>query len=284
MEFDVLLPTVIFFVIAVSVFLYRRFEKKITLLFEEKKLSTRDILLMVTSMGLMVTAIVFIPSQAIQIAFIAAYSYMMFIFAYLALERWYLAIFPPVAFILFYFFYWDLLVFNLFVVFFAVIITVYLSELFSWRTVWLFAVLLTVMDVIQVFGTGFMGETATKMLELKLPVLLLLPAFPAGGLMGLGLGDIFLAGLLAVQTALRRGQKAGVLTAAAIGIAMFVFEVALLNTMFAEFFPATVVVIAGWFLGLGIARSIELRPRSSYAKADKPDEKARDTGELVEKN
>jgi hypothetical protein len=266
--FDVVFPTVLFFVIVTSVFLYHRFKKKITFVFENRKLATRDVVLMVTSMGLMVTAVVFLPSQAIQIAFIAAYSYTMFVFTYLALERWYLATVPPVAFILFYFFYWDLIVFNLFVVIFAVIITVYLSGLFSWRSMWLFAILLTVMDVIQVFGTGFMGESATKMLELKLPVLLLLPTFPAGTLMGLGLGDIYLAGLLAVQTALRKEQKAGVITAATISIAMFVFEVAFLNTMFAKFFPATVVVIAGWFAGLGIFRFIEFRKESPYTKVE----------------
>jgi len=214
--------------------------------------------LMVISMGLMVTAIVFIPKQAVQIIFITAYSYMMFSFTYIALRKWYVAVLPPIVFILFYYFYWEPLIFNLFVAIFAIIIPVYLGNLFSWKTTWIFAILLTIMDVIQVFGTGFMGKSATKMIELKLPVLLMLPTYPAGRLIGLGLGDIFLAGLLAVQTTLKKGQKAGILTAMTIGIAIFVFEVALFNTMFVNFFPATIVVIAGWIASIGIARLLHL--------------------------
>jgi len=258
MKFDVLLPTVIFLVVSTSVLAYRRFEKKITVLFEERKLNIRDVILIAASMGLMVTVMAFTPSRAIQIVFIVAYSYMLFSFTYIALRRWYVAILPPVAFILLYNFYWQLLVFNLFVVVFAIVIPVYLGSLFSWKTTWVFAVLVTILDIVQVFGTGFMGEYAAKTMELRLPVLLMIPTYPNEGLVGLGLGDLFLAGLLAVQTALKRGQKAGLLIAVTIGLAMFIFEMALFNTTFFRFFPATVVVIAGWIAGMGISRLIHL--------------------------
>jgi len=183
---------------------------------------------------------------------------MLFSFTYIALRRWYVAILPPIAFILLYNFYWQLLVFNLFVVVFAIVIPVYLGSLFSWKTTWVFAVLVTILDIVQVFGTGFMGEYAAKTMELRLPVLLMIPTYPNEGLVGLGLGDLFLAGLLAVQTALKRGQKAGLLIAVTIGLAMFIFEMALFNTTFFRFFPATVVVIAGWIAGMGISRLIHL--------------------------
>jgi hypothetical protein len=249
--FDLLFPSVLFIVIAISVLVHPRLEKSIASLFEEKELSPRDIVLMVAAMGIMVTAIVFIPNQAIQILFIAAYSYMLFTFTYFTLKKWYVAVLPPIFFVVSYFYFWDLIMFDLFVVAFAILISVYLSSLFSWKTVWIFAVLLTIMDIIQVFGTGFMGESATKLIDLKLPVLLILQTYPAEAMMGLGLGDLFLSGLLAIQTAKKHGEKTGIMVAVWISIAMALFEVALINTGFARFFPATVVVMAGWLAGVG---------------------------------
>jgi hypothetical protein len=213
---------------------------------------------MVVSMGLMITAIVFIPDLAIQILFIAAYSFMLFSFTFAALEKWYVAILPALLFILFYIFYWELFIFNLFGIAFAIMITIYLSSLFSWKTLWIFAILLTIMDIIQVFVTEFMGQAATKMIALKLPVVLLIPTYPAEILIGLGLGDIFFAGLLSVQTTEKFGRKAGFLTAGIISVAIFIFEVALFNFMFAKFFPATVVVIIGWLVGLFLIKKLEV--------------------------
>jgi len=257
--FDVLLPSVIFIAIITSIFLQRKLEETIFSLLEEKKISVRDIALTVVWMGVAVTAIVFIPGEAIKILFLAAYSYMLFSFTYISLKKWYIAVFPPVVFLLSYLFYWNLIVFNIFVLIFSVIITIYASGLFSWRTVWIFAALLTVMDVIQVFVTGFMGQSVSKMIKLNLPVLLLLPTYPSGLMVGLGLGDIFLAGMLSIHIAAKHGVKAGILTASTNSLAMFIFEVALLNRLFyVKFFPATLVVIAGSILGVGVAHLIKL--------------------------
>jgi hypothetical protein len=248
---DVLLPSVLFLVITGSIALQRRLEKTISSLLEERKLSVREVALTVAWMGGAVTALVFVPGEAIRILFLAAYSYMLFSFTYITLRRWYVAAFPPVLFLLSYFFYWNLVVFNVFVIIFSVIITVYASGLFSWRTVWIFAVLLTIMDVVQVFVTGFMSQSAEKMIDLRLPVLLMLPTFPPGLTVGLGIGDLFLAGLLSIHASANHGTKAGILTALMNSIAMFLFEAALLNTMLARFFPATLVVMAGSLAGLG---------------------------------
>jgi len=251
--FDVLLPSVLFVIIVLSIFLQRRLEKRMAFLIEESSISLREVFLIVVFMGVAVTAIAFIPGMAIQIIFLAAYSYVLFFFVYVAYKKWYLAIIPPIIFVYSYLHYWNLIVFNVFAVIFCIIITIYASGLFSWRMVWIFAILLTVMDVIQVFFTGFMGQSAVKMMRLKLPVLLLLPTYPYGLTIGLGIGDVFLASLLSIQMASRYGVKAGILTAATNSLAMFIFEVALLNTMFARFFPATLVVMAGSALGLGAA-------------------------------
>jgi len=240
---------------------------------------------MALAMGFMVTVIAFLPSQAVQILYISVYSFAMFSFAFIALKKWYTAVVLPLLFILAYFLYWTLYMLNLFAVIFAIIITVYLGTLFSWRTtwifailltiidviqvlvtgfmgelarktLWIFAILLTIIDVIQVLVTGFMGELARKTLALSLPVLVVLPTFPARGMMVLGLGDIFLSGLLSLQTMLKRGRGIGILTAATISIAMFVFEILLFNGVYTGYFPATVVVMSGWFAGIGMARLI----------------------------
>lgn len=256
MEFDLLLPTAIFIVVSAAVFLHQKLERKIKPLFEEKKLGTREATLMALAMGFMVTVIAFLPSQAVQILYISVYSFAMFSFTFVALKKWYIAVVLPLLFILAYFLYWTLYMLNLFAVIFAIIITVYLGTLFSWRTTWIFAILLTIIDVIQVLVTGFMGELARKTLALSLPVLVVLPTFPAKGMMVLGLGDIFLSGLLSLQTVLKRGRKIGILTAATISIAIFVFEILLFNGVYTGYFPATVVVMSGWFAGMGMARLI----------------------------
>ena len=250
-EFDLLLPTVVFIVVVAAVFLHQKLEKRIIPLFEEKKLGVREAVLMVLAMGLLVTVIAFLPSRAVQILYISVYSFAMFSLTFLASRRWYIAVIPPLLFTLSYFLYWTLYTLNLSAAIFAVIITVYVGALFSWRTTWIFAILLTVIDVIQVLVTGSMGELADKALSLSLPVFIVLPTFPAKGMMVLGLGDIFLSGLLSLQTVLRRGRKIGILTAATISIAMFVFEILLFNVVYTGYFPATIVVISGWLVGIG---------------------------------
>ncbi len=256
LEFDVSLPLVLFSVVTLSNFLYQRFSENMKKLFENRKISVRTAAFMVLLMGVMITLIVFFPGQLILVFFIALYSIMMFVFSYVALRKWYFSIIPPIIFVLFYFFNWNLYTFNLFAVIFSVIIITYLGALFSWKTTWIFTSLLTIMDVIQVFITGFMGESAGKMIELGLPVAIILPAFPANTSIVLGLGDIFLAGLLTIQTGLREGGNIGVLTAISISIAMFVFEIVSLNTDLFNFFPATIVVVLGWLVSIGITHFI----------------------------
>ncbi len=267
-----LMPTVVFAIVMASMFLFQRLGKKMDTAFEDTKLSTRDTIIMVIMMGLMVTIIAFVPGQAVGTFFVAAYSYMLFMFVYITLKKWYLALLPPLLFVTLYFFYWNTLILNLFAAVFAVIVTIYMGTLFSWKTTLVFAVLLTVMDIIQVSGTGLMQDAATKMIELKLPIAVILPTYPAGGWMGLGLGDIFFAGLLSIQTAMKHGRKAGILSAAAIGVAMFIFELITYNFISFDFFPATVIVIAGWAASIGITRIANLKPKPEAPQKEEPTE------------
>ena len=147
--------------------------------------------------------------------------------------------------------YWNLFLANMFAITFSIFISLYMGSLFSWRTILVFASLVTVMDFIQVFGTGLMGDAANKFVDLQLPILIIVPTFPQVSQIGLGLGDIFLAALLAIQTMQKYDKKAGIISAITIGLAFSFFEIALFHYQFAQYFPATIVVISGWLLGIG---------------------------------
>jgi presenilin-like A22 family membrane protease len=275
MRFDVLLPVTVFMVVAASVLIYPRSERGLNTLLQGK-LRPRDVIILVAAMGAMITVIAFIPAMAIQILFISSYSYIMFFFSYLLIRRWYLALFPPVIFLAAYAISYlvylntmvSLLITDVLAVAFAVMMTVYMGVLFSWKTMWIYATLLTVMDVIQVFGTGFMGQVAEKTIRLQLPVALILPAYPAGGQIGLGLGDIVLSGLLAVQTASKYGRRTGILVAGTVGLAMFLFELASMNLVSFRYFPATLIVLAGWGAGMGATLLLYRRAGKSVPQTD----------------
>jgi presenilin-like A22 family membrane protease len=254
MMFDVVLPSIISIIAVATVLLYAKVEKKVKAVFEEKEFRVRDAVFLVIAMGIMVTIIVLVPQQAIRALFLVAYSFVLFLFTYVVTEKWYFALLPSAVFVALYLSpYWNLLLLNIFAIIFAVLVTVYLGGMFSWKTVMVFAALITVMDLVQVFGTGFMGASAEKLLDLELPIMLLVPTFPvkASGLLGLGLGDVFLTGLLAIQTAQKYGRNAGFISAIAVGFAFFVFEFIIFSYQYTGFFPATMVVVAGWLLGFG---------------------------------
>jgi presenilin-like A22 family membrane protease len=259
MLFDIVLPLVIGIVTVAIVLLYAKFEAKIKSLFEEERgFQIRDVIFLVIGMSVMVTAVVFIPQQAILILFLATYSFVLFLFTYIAVDKWYFAVLPSIAFVALYFLSWNIIMLNAFALLFAVFISIYLGCFFSWKTVLVFAALITVMDVIQVFATGFMGSAAGKFVELGLPVLIQVPTFPveSNGI-SLGLGDIFLGGLLAIQTTQKYDRKAGVISAVSLGFAFLVFEIIMLNYEITGYFPATLIVVGGWLLGLGLYNIIK---------------------------
>ncbi len=168
-------------------------------------------------------------------------------------ERWYLAVLPPALFLLLYLFYqgtllWFPYFFNIFAITFAILITLYLASLFTWKVVFIFAGLLTVMDIILVFGTETMGTAATTLLNLGLPIAVVLPRIPIQGVIsfgGLGLGDFFFAGILATQTYKKFGEKTAVISALVMAISLGIFYVIQLYFEI-MFFPATVSIICGW--------------------------------------
>jgi hypothetical protein len=141
------------------------------------------------------------------------------------------------------------------------LIILYLGSLFTWKTVLVFAVLLTIVDIILVLGTGSMVVAAQQFTGLGLPVLVQLPNVPLvfssnGPLFrGIGLGDFFFAGILALQTFKKFGKKTGYVAVVAMAISFAVFEafipeiaVALEPILHRQIggFPGTLMIILGW--------------------------------------
>jgi hypothetical protein len=198
---------------------------------------------------------------------VAAYGLAVFAVAALLLEfrragsggRWYLAALPPALFTIMFFVFvstpvWFPFLFDAFGLVFAVLITLYLASLFTWKTTIIFAAVLTVIDFILVLVVPVMEAAATHVAGLGLPVVIILPVVPpilvSEGLFGLqpialGLGDFFFAGTLATQTYKKFGKKAAVISAVTMSAAFGVFEVLLLSTDFGAF-PGTLMIILGW--------------------------------------
>jgi hypothetical protein len=171
-------------------------------------------------------------------------------------ERWYLAVLPPALFILLYLVYvqtplWFPYLLDAYGVIFAVLITLYLGSLFTWKNVFIFAGLLTVMDIVLVLFTGVMVTAAKQVAGLGLPVLISLPTVPLvateWGLqyMSLGLGDFFFAGILATQTLKEFGRRTAVLSTVTMSLSFAIFEAFLMNYQWGAF-PGTLMIICGW--------------------------------------
>lgn len=267
MQFDITIPSALFLITIGAIFLHPKYEKRLKLLLEERKVKLRDTVILVAAMATMITLIVLIPPMAIIILFLWAYSIALFMFTYLLLQKWYVSIPLPIVFILFYLsrllwevkLFWNIYTFNLFAVIFALFISTYLSSLFTWKTTLAFAFFITIVDIVQVSVTGFMIGASETMLELGLPVMVDLPTIPfSEHFIRLGLGDFFLSGLLCIQTTKKYGRKAGVLSALSISLAFFTIQ-SILLTYAPNAYPATVFIMAGWLVPFAILHFSEAK-------------------------
>ena len=261
MRLDVSLPSILFLVTVAVVFLYERYEKKIKSLFEGRELRTRDVVLLVIAMSGMVTVLAvthYWLGIAIMVFFLYVYSVVLFLFTYLVVPKWYVGALVSALFLELYLLYkdtpiWNPYLLNVFAFIFVICISVYLGGMFTWKTTTVFVVLLTAMDIIQVLVTGFMVESSEKLLALQFPVVVILPLFPlANGLsrISLGLGDIFLFGLLGIQLMQKYGRKSGLASTALTAEVFLLLETILLNS-YPKAFPATVLIISGWLTAVG---------------------------------
>jgi len=265
MILDVLLPSTLFLIAVAIVFLYALYEKKVGSLFGGREFRVGHVVLLVMTIGVVVTVLVFVPEEAIRILFLLSYSAIFFLFTYLIVPKWYLAAPTPVLFITLYFSpYWNIYSFNFFAVIFAICISIYMGSLFTWKTTAAFVALLTIMDVIQVLITRHMVTSGGKALALRLPVAIILPSFPSDGWMILGLGDVFLLGLLSIQAMQKYGRRFAFASILSETMVFLLLQTILLNCG-VQSFPATVLVISGWLTALG-AKHLYMRLESAKTK------------------
>lgn len=339
---DLAMPIALFLVVTVAMLLNKRTEGKLMATVEEKQFKTRDIVLLIVFMVIIISVIAYTsliaPEQIFQniflLLFLGSYTMLLYTFSYvfsnltkkraqltslgfaaagliagiasiltpfqdaytvyrmwaffsLALfccvallleefkaplkERWYVAAQPAAMFVLLIVFFnvlyggvvqvWFPILMDVFGLTFAILIILYLSSLFTWKTVGLFAVLLTTMDIILVIGTPAMLTAANTFTNIGLPVLVYLPNLPLMFrdshilLRGLGLGDFFFAGVLAVQTLNKFGKKTAFVAVAAEAVAFGIWEAFLpdilnvLNPLVGRNiggFPGTLMILTGW--------------------------------------
>jgi hypothetical protein len=346
--FDVAMPTTLLIVVIVAMLLNKRVEGKLQSTIEEKEFQTRDIILLVVFMAIIISAIAYtsllnpgaVFENVLLVFFLSSYTILLFTFSFVfsnvpktraqllsvgfgvaglvagsacllgplqdsftiyrvaaffglaifcfgvavyeqtktsSKTRWYVAAQPPALFVLLFVFFnfiyggslhvWYPLLMDVFGLTFAILIILYLSSLFSWKTVGLFAVLLTTMDIILVIGTPAMLSAANSFTGLGLPVLVYLPIIPlirsvphainffGFAPAGLGLGDFFFAGVLAVQTFNKFGKKTAFIAAIGMAVAFGIWEAFLpdiingLKPILGRDiggFPGTLMIISGW--------------------------------------
>lgn len=231
-------------------YLNSKLDEKVDSLLGEKDLHLWHIILLVAATGITVIVLVSIPEQFLLLLFTFAYVSILFLFTYLFVLKWYVAVASPVIFIVLFLYFWNLHLFNFFAILFGVSISIYVGKLFTWKTTAAFVALLTIINIIQVLVTWFTIVSAEKLLELGLPVGIMLPTFPyAGGSTFLGLGDIFLMGLLVIQNKRKYGRNFGLTSIILVVIVFFLFQTTLQNSDIQDF-PATVFVVSGWLISL----------------------------------
>ena len=175
--------------------------------------------------------------------------------------KWYIGALSPALFLLLFAFFgntflWFPYLLDLYGIIFAVLIVIYLNGLFTWKTVFIFAALLTGLDIVLVWVTGTMVQAAQQISGLGLPVLVAFPTIPLIStsegilILRLGLGDFFFAGILASQTLKRFGKNTAVASLLTICISFALFELLLLNpnlvSLPVQALPATLPILLGW--------------------------------------
>lgn len=253
MLFDIAMPMTLFFVTLASMLLNKRTENKLKDSLEEKAFQTKDAVLLVAGMAIMISLIILLPQTALMIIFLFSYSMLLFLFTVAFTGKRFHAIFAALPSAMFIILYavtrqtplWSVYLINIYAVVFAVMITLYLQTMFTWKTSLIFVGLITAADIILVLVTKAMVSVATETLTLQLPVLVTVPTIPSLGRLSLGLGDFFFAGLLGIQSFKKYGKVFGFVSLVAMTISFLIYE-SLLLTYRIGAFPGTVMIVSGW--------------------------------------
>ncbi len=146
--------------------------------------------------------------------------------------------------------YWNIYTFNLIAVLFVVSLILLMSNIIPWKILKLFVVLVLIMDITLVFITRDMVVLGTKIMSLQIPILI---HIPIGNGIAIGLGDIFIAGLLCLQFTKEKGYTKNLslgfiwITTALLFILLFILTLYLPERMY----PATIFVALS-FMGATI--------------------------------
>ncbi|MEM2105055.1 MAG: hypothetical protein QXV21_01100 [Candidatus Bathyarchaeia archaeon] len=192
-------------------------------------------------------------------------------------ERFYMALLPPALFLCLYLFFsgtpaWFPYLINFYGVIFAILVTIYIGSVFTWKTTLIFVGLLTLADIILVLFTGTMVSAARHVSSLRLPILVTIPIVPTvtvnGNMlyMSLGLGDFFFAGVIGIQTAKKFGKKTMLWSIVAMCLSFFVFETFLLNIELRSF-PGTLMIVCGW-IPIAVWKSIKGKEKHAEGLAE----------------
>jgi hypothetical protein len=313
MQFDLMMPLLLFLLPLMAVVLAKRAEGKIKAALEEKSFGNKDSTLFMIMIFVAISVILFIPDQTILVLFMFSYASLLFTFSYTysnmrpkrlllycgtfavasvlaavpafsgilspnirnygfaafvalaactvatllyslwkadAKRKWYVAALAPVMFLLLFLFYsqtslWFPYLLDVFGLLFATLIIIYLAPMFNWKIIFIYAVAITIMDIILVWGPGnLMVQAADTLTSMNLPVLVWFPNIPpifsSEGylwLHGLGLGDLFFTGVLSFQTLKKLGTKTTLVASFAIAISFGINELMLMNPELTKLLP-----------------------------------------------
>ncbi|MGC8998817.1 MAG: hypothetical protein ACP5JW_05425 [Candidatus Bathyarchaeia archaeon] len=83
MYFDIAMPLTLFAVTIAATFLNDKVEGKLKMTFEEREFEVKDAVMLVASISIVVSLMVFVPQMAVMIIFLFAYSALLFMFTYI---------------------------------------------------------------------------------------------------------------------------------------------------------------------------------------------------------
>jgi len=246
MQIDLILPTVSLVFLNAIVWAYPRVEPRMKRFMEGGEFTVKDALGLAIVLAVSIAVLALTPSALLLILSMIGIGFVLNLTSLIITgNRWISVILPSIFYVCFFFF-WNLKLLNLFAIILAFGTSLILADVFTWRSSLAFIAVLTLIDVIHVFGTKMMIEVGARASGMELPLLLRLPTYPVQGEMMLGLGDLFVASLVTIRNWERFGGKAGLITS--IYIAIFLLSIVPLFQAFRalQALPATIFIVAGW--------------------------------------
>lgn len=258
MQVDLVLPTLSFVFLNLLLWTYPRVKPRLRRFMEEGELRIKDAIGLVLILAVVVAILAITPASLLMLLSLAGIGFVLNLTSLIFTGNRWISLILPIIFYLCFFFFWNLGLLNLFALILALGTSLILSSVFPWKSSIIFVALLSIIDIIHVFGTEMMVEVGQKGISLGLPIMLLLPAYPAEGYLGFGLGDLFVAGLLSVKNWERFGRKAGLITS--IHISIFIGLLMPFLDLFGVL-PATVFIFAGWLTSYLQIIAMGLKPK-----------------------